>query len=123
MAQNDLMAQLNKEPFRRPVTATFKSTRLLNGHSVETIKAHKRLAREEVARANYSRFMPEYVVKQLLEKPDSFRLGGINQKITVLFADIRGFTALSENANPEKIVGSWAKRPPRRVFTMSMKTL
>ncbi|HEY8563376.1 MAG TPA: adenylate/guanylate cyclase domain-containing protein [Pyrinomonadaceae bacterium] len=72
--------------------------------AVETIKAHKRLAREEVARANYSRFMPEYVVKQLLEKPDSFRLGGVNQKITVLFADIRGFTALSENANPERIV-------------------
>ncbi len=73
--------------------------------AVETIKAHKRLAREEVARANYSRFMPEYVVKQLLEKPDSFRLGGINQKITVLFADIRGFTSLSEKENPEKIVG------------------
>ncbi len=73
--------------------------------AVETIKAHKRLAREEVARANYSRFMPEYVVKQLLENPDSFRLGGINQKITVLFADIRGFTTLSEKENPEKIVG------------------
>ena len=73
--------------------------------AVETIKAHKRLAREEVARANYSRFMPEYVVKQLLEKPDSFRLGGVNQKITVLFADIRGFTTLSEKENPEKIVG------------------
>ena len=73
--------------------------------AVETIKAHKRLAREEVARANYSRFMPEYVVKQLLEKPDSFRLGGVNQKITVLFADIRGFTALSEKENPERVVG------------------
>jgi adenylate cyclase len=73
--------------------------------TVETVKAHKRLAREEVARANYSRFMPEYVVKQLLEKPDSFRLGGINQTITVLFSDIRGFTTISENANPEKIVG------------------
>ena len=47
--------------------------------TVETVKAHKRLAREEVARANYSRFMPEYVVKQLLENPDSFRLGGVNQ--------------------------------------------
>ncbi len=73
--------------------------------AVETIKGHKRLAREEVARANYSRFMPEYVVKQLLEKPDSFKLGGVNQTITVLFADIRGFTALSENENPEKVVG------------------
>lgn len=73
--------------------------------TVETVKAHNRLAREEVARANYSRFMPEYVVKQLLENPQSFRLGGVNQKITVLFADIRGFTSISEKENPEKIVG------------------
>ncbi len=72
--------------------------------TVETVKAHKRLAREEVARANYSRFMPEYVVKQLLESPDSFRLGGANQQVTVLFADIRGFTALSEKEKPEKVV-------------------
>lgn len=73
--------------------------------TVETVKAHKRLAREEVARANYSRFMPEYVVKQLLEDPDSFKLGGINQTITVLFADIRGFTSFSEREKPEKVVG------------------
>ena len=49
--------------------------------------------------------MPEYVVKQLLENPDSFRLGGVNQVITVLFADIRGFTAFSEKEKPEKVVG------------------
>jgi adenylate cyclase len=73
--------------------------------TVETVKAHKRLAREEVARANYSRFMPEYVVKQLLQSPDSFRLGGVNQTVTVLFADIRGFTAISEREKPEKVVG------------------
>jgi adenylate cyclase len=73
--------------------------------TVETVKAHKRLAREEVARANYSRFMPEYVVQQLLENPDSFRLGGVNQMITVLFADIRGFTSISETENPENVVG------------------
>ena len=77
----------------------------LTAVTVETVKAHDRLAREEVARANYSRFMPEYVVKQLLEDPDSFRLGGANQTITVLFADIRGFTSFSEHANPEKVVG------------------
>src|SRR5215510_9428967 len=31
--------------------------------AVENARAHERLAREEVARANYSRFLPEYVVK------------------------------------------------------------
>ena len=73
--------------------------------TVETVKAHKRLAREEVARANYCRFMPEYVVQQLLENPDSFRLGGVTQMITVLFADIRGFTGIAETESPEKVVG------------------
>ncbi|HEU4594813.1 MAG TPA: adenylate/guanylate cyclase domain-containing protein [Pyrinomonadaceae bacterium] len=72
--------------------------------AVENARAHERLAREEVARANYSRFMPEYVVQQILENPDSFKLGGVNQTITVLFADIRGFTRLSEKAQPEKVV-------------------
>lgn len=72
--------------------------------AVENARAHERLAREEVARANYSRFLPEYVVKQMLDKPDSFKLGGVNQTITVLFADIRGFTRISEHAPPEKIV-------------------
>src|SRR5205814_975767 len=72
--------------------------------AVENVRAHERLAKEEVARANYSRFLPEYVVKQMLEHPDSFKLGGVLQTITILFADIRGFTRISEHAPPEKIV-------------------
>src|SRR5215208_4422342 len=72
--------------------------------AVENARAHARLAREEVARANYGRFLPEYVVQQILENPDSFKLGGVNQTVTVLFADIRGFTRLSEHAPPERVV-------------------
>src|SRR5437762_8057093 len=72
--------------------------------AVENVRAHERLAKEEVARANYSRFLPEYVVKQILENPDSFKLGGVTQTITILFADIRGFTRISEHAAPEQIV-------------------
>src|SRR5262249_16184223 len=72
--------------------------------AVENARAHEKLAREEVARANYSRFLPEYVVKQMLDNPESFKLGGVMQTITVLFADIRGFTRISEHAAPEKIV-------------------
>ena len=72
--------------------------------AVENVRAHRRLAREEVARANYGRFMPEYVVRQMLENPDSFKLGGVNQVITVLFADVRGFTSFAEHAPPEQVV-------------------
>ena len=72
--------------------------------TVETVKAHKRLTREEVARENFRRFVPEHVVDQLLEKTANFKLGGANQTITVLFADIRGFTAFAENHKPDEVV-------------------
>ena len=72
--------------------------------AVENARSHERLAREEVARANYKRFLPEYVVQQILQNPDSFKLGGVNQTVTVLFADIRGFTRLSEHAPPDRVV-------------------
>lgn len=72
--------------------------------AVENVRAHERLAREEVARANYQRFLPEYVARQMLENPESFKLGGVNQVVTVIFADIRGFTSLAEHAAPETVV-------------------
>lgn len=72
--------------------------------AVENARAHERLAREQIARVVYGRFLPDYVVKQILEHPESFKLGGVNQTITVLFADIRGFTRLSEHASPETVV-------------------
>src|SRR5690348_9850144 len=40
----------------------------------------------------------------MLDNPESFKLGGVSQTITILFADIRGFTRVSEHAAPEKIV-------------------
>jgi adenylate cyclase len=67
-------------------------------------RAEEEMVKTEVARANYSRFLPEYVVRQILENPDSFKLDGTNQTVTALFAYIRGFTRLSEHAPPEKVV-------------------
>ncbi|HTH51746.1 MAG TPA: adenylate/guanylate cyclase domain-containing protein [Pyrinomonadaceae bacterium] len=73
--------------------------------TVETVRTHDRLTREEVARENFRRFVPEHVVDQLLLQTSAFRLGGVNQTVTVLFADIRGFTAFAENQPPDKVVG------------------
>jgi class 3 adenylate cyclase len=33
------------------------------------------------------------------------RLGGVRQEVTILFADVRGFTTFSEKADPEFLVG------------------
>lgn len=72
--------------------------------AVESVNALRRLAQEEVVRANYNRFLPPYVAQQLLEKPESFAPGGEMKTVTVLFADIRGFTSFSEDARPARIL-------------------
>lgn len=47
---------------------------------------------------------PQVVEKILSEGKEGLKLGGIRKEISVLFVDIRGFTPLSEKAEPEEIV-------------------
>jgi adenylate cyclase len=72
--------------------------------TLESLMAHERLLHEEAARTAYRRFLPPHVVDQIMKDPDSLQLGGTNQVVTTLFADIRGFTTLSERKSPQEIV-------------------
>ena len=52
-----------------------------------------------------ARFVPEHVVDDVLERTDGdLRLGGVTTVGTVMFTDIRGFTAFSENRPPELVI-------------------
>jgi adenylate cyclase len=53
----------------------------------------------------FSRYVPRDVYDQLLADPDRAALGGKRRMMTVLFSDVRGFTAMSEKATPEEVVG------------------
>ena len=83
---------------------------LLNAVAAETSIAvdnaltHKRLVREELARAKYRRFMPPHVVDEILANPDVVNLGGKNSLVTALFSDVRGFTSMSETLEPNIVV-------------------
>jgi len=55
-------------------------------------------------RSLFQRFVPPQVVDQILENPELLQLGGNRRDITILFTDIRGYTAYSENLPPEKVV-------------------
>jgi PAS domain S-box-containing protein len=50
------------------------------------------------------RYVSPTVVRRLQEDPGSLRLGGQRREVTILFADLRGFTAFSEQRDPEAIV-------------------
>lgn len=52
----------------------------------------------------FSRYVARDVYDQLLADPTRAKLGGTRRHMTVLFSDMRGFTALTEKGRPEDIV-------------------
>lgn len=52
----------------------------------------------------FRRYVSPAVVDRLPSDPSELKLGGQRQEVTILFADIRGFTAFSENLEPEQLV-------------------
>jgi class 3 adenylate cyclase len=55
-------------------------------------------------RKTFERFVSPSVVEQLLHDPARVQLGGKLQEITVLFADLEGFTSISEYTEPVKLL-------------------
>ena len=66
------------------------------------------LERREKARVRRSleRYVSRDVVRELLDNESGLlgQLGGVRKDVAVLFSDVRGFTALSERAEPEAVV-------------------
>ncbi len=62
------------------------------------------LEKNKVAKTFERYLAPEIVKKLLSGDKDSIQLGGKASNIAVLFADIRGFTPLSEKLPPQKVV-------------------
>jgi adenylate cyclase len=52
----------------------------------------------------FGRYVPRDVYAQLTAHPELAELGGRRRDMTVLFSDIRGFTAVTEKGNPEELV-------------------
>jgi adenylate cyclase len=56
----------------------------------------------EAQRNLFERMVSPAVIREL--NPSSLKLGGQRREVTVLFADIRGFTSFSETVGPENLV-------------------
>ncbi len=61
-------------------------------------------AKQKVIRDTFERFVAAPIVQQMLQEPASVKLGGKSQELTVLYADLEGFTSLSERTDPEKLI-------------------
>jgi adenylate cyclase len=55
-------------------------------------------------RGAFQQYLAPSLINQLLEHPELMQLGGEEKELSVMFSDIRGFTALSEGLSPSKLV-------------------
>ena len=51
----------------------------------------------------FSLYLSSDVIAQVLENPESLKLGGEKKELTVFFSDVRDFTTMSESMSPEKL--------------------
>lgn len=74
-------------------------TRLRAKEETDSLRAQR-----EQIRQTFERFVAHEIVEQLLEDPTRIKLGGAETTVTVLFADLEGFTTLAEHADPARLL-------------------
>ena len=53
--------------------------------------------------ALFAHYVPPELVEKMAENPEAFTMAPIERELTVLFADVRGFTSISENLSPQAL--------------------
>ncbi len=99
-------------PMHMPLTLLLVAVPLLlSGDATTRSRASAALIAQTDARVTSDRlrhvfesYVPASVVDQLVEQADRVNLGGEQHTVSVLFLDIRGFTAWSEHQTPQEVV-------------------
>lgn len=107
LCDGDIDFSLNASPLSGPRGRREGMTLLITDQSrerelagrVEQASEERRLIKDM-----FSRYLSADIVSHLVESPQLVRLGGDKREATILFADIRGYTAFSEGKDPELIV-------------------
>lgn len=66
--------------------------------------ADERLRLVTFIKKTFGRYLSDKVVDEILASPQGARLGGRRQEVTILMSDLRGFTSMSAERDPEEMV-------------------
>lgn len=83
---------------------TFTNISAQAGLAMASAAARDTLLKREVEHAAMRLYLPRQVADQIASGDGFIELGGVLQPVTVLFADIRGFTQLSEQMDAQEVV-------------------
>ncbi len=96
---NAMIEQLNQA--RHDVQE--QSIQLLK-YADDLARSYEQLKKEEQLRTHLSRYIGNELVEQIMASEHEVLLPNERKQLTIMFADIRSFTALAEKMSPEKVV-------------------
>ncbi len=95
---------------QKPFNKTLLRARLLAGLDRKSWVDKERLLTAELEKNQnfikntFGRYLSSEIVSNLLDRPDGLNMGGELQTVTILMADIRSFTTISEQLAPQSVV-------------------
>jgi len=97
--RGDLYLRLSCSPLRDAHLGTKGATIVFE----DLTERHQLEAEQERIRQTFGRVVAPRVRDRLLADPGNLRLDGTQQEVTILFADLAGFTGYSEHTSPETV--------------------
>ena len=98
------LANTNEDPYTAADLKLLDTIALLTAAAIENAMASQQLLRREGERQALKLYLPPQVADLILAAGNVSQLEGVVQPITVLFADIRGFTTMSETMEARDVV-------------------
>jgi len=74
------------------------------GLAIDRVRGREEMAKQSQQRSALERFLSPGVAQKIAAEAADIQLRGETQNLTVLFADIRGFTSMAEKMSPEETV-------------------
>ena len=72
--------------------------------AIQNFRLAKKIEHEAATRAEFQRLLSPNLVDQIVSGALALDQAGANREVTMMFADIRGFTSMSERHTPEEMV-------------------
>ena len=99
----------------KPIIKLADETKKISGFNLDNIESvnssikevdimNKALVSATTGLQSFKKYVPDSLVRQLIEMGQQVKLGGEESDLTIFFSDIAGFTAISEKMNPDELM-------------------